>query len=102
MSDKPIAMISAFVLMAGCCLGVPLLLMVLSGSAVAAWVRTDGVAWLAMAAFVVAVLMLYRRSRRRAGPRRRTGPVAVNPTDENGAARLSGLDADTTPRGIDR
>lgn len=76
MSDKPIAMISAFVLMAACCLGVPLLLMFLSGAAVTAWVLNDGVAWLALAAFVAAVLMLYRRSRRRAGPRRRPAPAA--------------------------
>lgn len=82
MSDKPIAMISAFVLMAACCLGVPLLLMFLSGAAVTAWVLNDGVAWLALAAFVAAVLMLYRRSRRRAGPRR-TGPAAPATRDAN-------------------
>ncbi len=75
MSDKPIAMISAFVLMAACCLGVPLLLMFLSGAAVTAWVLNDGVAWLALAAVVAAALMLYRRSRRRAGPRPKTAPA---------------------------
>ena len=101
MSDKPIAMITAFGLMAGCCLGVPLVLMLLSSAAFTAWALSDGVAWLALAAFVVAVLMLYRRSRRRAGPQWRTGPVAVDPTDETGAARPSGLDSDTAPGGMD-
>lgn len=84
MSEKPIVFIGAFALMAGCCLGVPLLLMLLGSAAGTAWLLSDGLAWLALVAFVVAVLILYRRSRRHAATQHRSGKNVTDAGKEAG------------------
>ena len=69
MNDKVLAHIVAFIAFAACCVGVPLLLVFLSGSALFAWLG-DAPLWLILVVvFGVAIYALLRRTRKRAAAR---------------------------------
>ncbi len=97
MSDNPIAFVVASVAMVACCLAIPLLAAV-GGAGILAWVSGEGMAWLGLAAFAVLAVALYRRSRRRADPRRMPAGVAK----EADSARLSGRVSDTVSGEMDQ
>ncbi len=97
MSDNPITFVVAAVAMVACCLAISLLAAV-GGAGILAWVAGEGMAWLGLAAVAVLAVVLYRRSRRRADPRRE--PAGVN--EEADSARLSGRVSDTVSRRMDQ
>ncbi len=98
MSDKsPITFVVAAVAMVACCLAIPLLAAV-GGAGILAWVVGEGMAWLGLAALVILVIVLYRRSRRRADPRRMPAGVAK----EADPARRSGRLSDSVSGGTDQ
>ncbi len=98
MSDKPpIGFVVASAAMVACCLAITLLAAV-GGAGILAWVSGEGMAWLGLAAFAVLVIALYRRSRRRADPRR----VPAGVDKEADSARLSGRVSDTVSRKMDQ
>ncbi len=98
MSDKPpIGFIVASAAMVACCLAIPFLVAV-GGAAILAWVSGDGMAWFGLAAFAVLAVVLYRRSRRRADPRR----LPAGGAEEADPARFSGRVPDTVSRETDQ
>ncbi len=82
MNDKFLGWATGTVIMAACCIGVPLLIVFLAGVGVFAWFADNGLAIIAVVLFV-AVMAKFRRDRKK---RRHLGtgrPQAVEPSMAN-------------------
>ena len=87
MNAKLLAYIVASAGFAACCLGIPVLIVVLSSGAGAAWLGDNGFPLAAIGAAAVGVVILVRRTPRRAAPfgsrdtETRRGPAWRHPSE---------------------
>ncbi len=97
MNEKLVAHIVSFVFMAGCCIGVPLLIGILGGLGLFAWFADNGLALFTLALIAAAGYLFHRdrRKRRQAHARREEAighPSAdeVRPSAPHGHRRSPG------------
>ena len=89
MNEKLVAYIVSFVVIAACCLGVPLLIIFLGGLGLFAWFANNSLALFALALIVAAGYVLHRdrkkRRQFRAGRERTVNPSSLDEAQPSNA-----------------